>query len=238
MDKVKPPLIDLEGRTMPTGRKLEKSLQRERLSEGDQMYCVYWIRREDYTDPSATGYIGITSNLTSRLKSHKKNRRKTPFTMAIKKYGWETLIVDILHENLTIQEALSIENTLRPEQRIGWNCQRGGELGVESSWYDIEDNRSKHRESTSIATKKGIAIKDTKEARAQRARGNWKNKPESYRDVSLGSNNPRAILTEEQVKYIKVQLSGGETTQKLADLFNVRIHVIQQIKSGKNWSHV
>jgi hypothetical protein len=112
------------------------------------------------------------------------------------------------------------------------------ELGVESSWYDIEDNRSKHRWFTSIATKQSIAIKDTKEARAQRARDNWKNNPESYRDVSLGSNNPRAILTEEQVKYIKNQLSVGETTRKLADLFNVRIHVIQQIKSGKNWSHV
>lgn len=201
------------------------------------MYCVYWIRRDGHTKYLTEGYIGITSNLPERLKAHKKNKRKTPFSSAIKKYGWENLSVEILHDNLSLQEALSIESRLRPTSSIGWNCQRGGELGVESSWYDKEENRNKHREATSRATKVAIALKDTKKARAQRARDNWKNKRDSYKNVSKGSNNPRAILTEEQVRCIKSQLD-NKSNRDLADEFNVRIHVIQQIRSGKNWSHI
>lgn len=237
MDKVKPLLIDLEAEDTATGRKQEKSVQRERLSEGDQMYCVYWIKREGHDNPVVQGYVGITSNLTERIRQHKKNRRKTILTSATNKYGWENLIVEILHDNLSKQEALSIEASLRPSQSIGWNCQRGGELGVEADWYEIEDNRRKHSEATSEATKVGIASKDTHEARAQRARDNWKNNPESYKNDSKGSNNPRAILTEEQVREIKGLLH-TRTVRELADMFDVRIHVIRQIKSGKNWSHI
>jgi hypothetical protein len=35
---LKPLLIDLEANSKATGRKQEKSVQRERLSEGDQMF--------------------------------------------------------------------------------------------------------------------------------------------------------------------------------------------------------
>lgn len=236
-DKAKPLLIDLEAENTATGRKQEKSVQRERLSEEGYMYCVYWIRREEHTSSSTEGYVGITSNLPERLRAHKKNRKKLPFTNAIKKYGFENLIVEVLHDNLNQQEALSIEKHLRPTQSIGWNSQRGGELGVESSWYLDKDNRNRHREATSKATKIGIAAKDTTEARAQRARDNWKHNRDSYKNISRGSNNPRAILTEEQVRAIKKRLP-FEKTRALADEFNVRIHVIQQIKSGKNWSHI
>jgi len=237
MDKVKPPLIDLEGKDMPTGRKQEKSVQRERLSEGAQMYCVYWIRLPHHTDVSSGGYVGITKNLPERIRAHKKNKRKTVLTSALKKYSWDDLIVDILHSDLDLQEALSIESSLRPSASIGWNCQRGGELGVDSSWYNIEENRQKHKKATSVATKVAIFSKDSTEARSKRARDNWKNNRESYKDVSKGSNNPRAILNEDQVREIK-KLLLVSSTKDIADLFNVRLHVIRQIKSGKNWKHI
>lgn len=237
MDKVKPLLIDLEARNMATGRKLEKSLQRERLSEGGQMYCVYWIRLKEHADLSSEGYVGITKNLKERLRAHKKNRRKSHFVYAINKYGWNNLVVEFLHENLSLQEALSIESSLRPTRSIGWNSQRGGELGVEAEWYNDESNRQRHKEATSAATKAGIALKDTTEARTQRAKDNWIRNRDSYKEISKGSNNPRAILTEEQVKKIKELLS-EESLKDLADMFGVRLHVIQQIKSGKNWKHV
>ena len=131
----------MEGKDKPTGRKQEKSVQRERLSEGAYMYCVYWIRLKEHADVTDVGYVGITKNLAERLRAHKKNRRKSHLTNAFKKYGWDNLVVEVLHENLTLQEALSIEFSLRPTQSIGWNSQRGGELGVETSWYDNQDNR-------------------------------------------------------------------------------------------------
>ena len=202
------------------------------------MYCVYWIRLPEHTDVSTEGYVGITKNLKERIRSHKKNRRKTVLTSAAKKYSWESFVVDVVYENLSLQEALSTEAALRPDQRIGWNCQRGGELGVEGSWYDIEQNRQKHSEATSAATVAGIKAKDTTEARAERARQNWLNKRESYKDVSKGSRNPRALLNEEQVKQIKYELLSTMKSREIAELFGVKKHVIDHIKYGKNWSHI
>lgn len=201
------------------------------------MYYVYWIRSKKHTDVLTQGYVGITSNLPDRLRSHKKNKRKTPLTCAVSKHGWDNLVVDILHEGLSLQDALSIELNLRPSIHIGWNCQKGGELGVDSSWYKDAKNRSKHRDATSVATKAGIAEKDTTEARSLRAKANWKIHRNSYNGISKGSNNPRAVLTENDVRSIKGMLS-THSTRELADKFRVRIHVIQQIKSGKNWSHI
>ena len=88
-----------------------------------------------------------------------------------------------------------------------------------------------------VTPKPAFAYMDTTEARAQRARENWKKNRESYQSISKGFNNPRAILTEEQVKEIKTLLP-FKKVRELSDLFGVRLHVIQQIKSGKNWKHV
>ena len=238
MGKVKSPLINLEGQDGQTGRKQEKSVQRERLSEGNQMYCVYWIRLAEHSDVSTQGYVGITKNLKERIRGHKKNRRKTVLTSAAKKYSWDNLIVEVIYSELSLQEALSTEETLRPDQRIGWNCQRGGELGVESSWYDIDSNRQKHSEATSKATKEGIKAKDSKEARSYRAKKSWEENKDSYKGMSKGSNNPRALLNEQQVKVIKYELLGNVPVQEIADMFGVKKHVINFIKYGKNWSHI
>jgi predicted GIY-YIG superfamily endonuclease len=203
------------------------------------MYIVYWIKEKNHTDCSTQGYIGITKNLKERLRAHKKNKKENPFTSAKNKYGFDNLIVEVLADNLTITQALSIEKSLRPRQRIGWNCQVGGELGVESSWYDIEENSNKHSKATAEATKLAIANKDTKEARAERARITWLVNKDSYKDIVKGSKNPRAILNEENVIEIKYSLIPlGKTNKEIAELFNVKPYVISFIRSGKNWSHI
>ena len=236
---LKSPLIDLEADSNATGRKLEKSLQRERLSEENYVYCVYWIRLESHTNTYTEGYIGITINLKERIRSHKKNKKTTHFFYATKKYGWNNLIVEVLHDNLTLQDALSTENTYRPQGNIGWNSQRGGELGVESSWYDNVENRQKHKEATSLATRKALSVKDNKKARSERAKQNWINNKTSYEGIVKGSKNPKAILNESQVWEIKyVLLPSGLHPKEIANLFCVKPHVINFIKYGKNWSHI
>jgi predicted GIY-YIG superfamily endonuclease len=236
---LKPPLIDLEVNGITTGRKQEKSVQRERLSEADYMYCVYWIRLENHTDVYKEGYVGITSNFTERIKSHKKNNRVSHLTNATKKYGWKNLVIDILFINLTQQQALDFEASFRPSCNIGWNSQQGGILGVEKEWYQIEENRNKHSRATSTATKIGIAAKDTIEARSKRAKDNWKQNRESYKDISKGSKNPKAKLVEEQVQYIKYTLIPANLHDKeIASLYNVKPYVINFIRTGKNWSYI
>ncbi len=236
---LKPPLIDLEVSGITTGRKQEKSVQRERLSEADYMYCVYWIRLEDHTNIYEQGYVGITSNFVERMRAHRKNKRVSHLTNAAKKYGWKHLVINILWADLSQQQALDFEANLRPSQNIGWNSQQGGLLGVEREWYQIEENRIKHSKATSEATKYGIATKDTTEARSLRAKENWIINKASYKDVCKGSKNPRAKLVEDQVRYIKSALIPANLHDKeIALLYDVKPYVINFIRSGKNWSYI
>lgn len=200
------------------------------------MYCVYWIRLQEHTDITKQGYVGITKNLKERIKAHKKNKRNTRFTCAIKSYGFSNLVVEVIHDSLTLQEALSIEQKLRPTQSIGWNCQKGGELGVEPSWYTNEENRNKHKEATSKATKLGIQNKDSKEARSARAKKC--HETGNYKGSMTGSKNSKAILNEKQVKVIKYTLLDKYSNKEIAEMFKVKPYVIQFIRSGKNWKHV
>ena len=239
---LKPPLIDLEVSNITTGGKQENiSVQPERLSEEDNMYCIYWIHLPEQNDILKEGYVGYTSNFNKRLCTHltgNKNRNNH-FKNAIKKYNWDLLIKEIIHDNLSLKDALIIENYYRPIQNIGWNSQKGGVLGVEKEWYNIPENKEKHRKNTSEATKLGIALKDTKEKRSLRAKENWINNKESYENSFKGSNNPRAILNEEQVRCIKCELLKNNIKDKIiAELYCVKKYVIAQIRRGKNWKHI
>lgn len=236
---LKPHLIDLEADNTATGGKQEIiSVQPERLSDGDN-YCVYWIHTTNHNDKLTEGYIGITSNFKERLRSHKKNRKKTKLTDAIKSYGWNNLQKEILYDNLTLTRALDLERIFRMMPDIGWNLQKGGELGVEKEWYSVPKNKKLHSNNTSIATKKGIKDKDSKEQRSERAKISRAKNKDSYKFVSVGSNNGRALLNEEKVKNIKCKLiPSGMKLKEIAKLYNVGKHVISFIKTGKNWKQV
>lgn len=238
---LKLPLIDLESGNTETGGKQElfSSVQPERLSEGDNMYCIYWIHLPEHDDIHFQGYVGITSDFKRRMQAHIDNKKEYHFKNAINKYGWKNLVIEIIQENLTLREVLELEEKYRPIQNIGWNSQKGGLLGVEKEWYNIPENKEKHRLNTSKATKLGIAQKDTTEKRSKRAKENWIKNKESYKNVSKGSNNPRAKLNEEQVKCIKCELiPQGIKDKIIGDMYGVKDYVIAFIRKGKNWKHV
>jgi predicted GIY-YIG superfamily endonuclease len=236
---VKLPLIDLEADNNATGRKQDViSGQRERLSEGDNMYCLYWIHLSDHISIEQ-GYIGITLDFKKRMFSHKRSKEKTHFKNAILKYGYDNLIKEILHSNLNLEEALFLENKYRPTQNIGWNSKKGGILGVEKEWYLIQENKDKHSLNTSVATKEWILKNDTKEKRSLRAKENWKNNAESYKGSNKGSKNSRAILNETQVLCIKCKLlKEGIKDYKIAKIYNVKPYVINFIRKNINWKHI
>lgn len=239
---LKPPLIDLEVSDITTGGKQDiKNIfgQPERLSEGDYNYSLYWIRLRDHSDIMSEGYVGITLNLLDRFRHHKNNKRVTHFSNAVKKYGWDNLVIDILKTNITKEEALLLERFYRPIQNIGWNSQQGGNLGVEKEWYHIPKNKELHKNNTSIRTKQQIKLKDSTEKRSERAVENWRNNRDSYKDKKLGSLNGRAILNEEFVFCIKCNLlKQGIKDFIIAKMYNVEPHVINHIRRGKNWKHI
>lgn len=237
---VKLPLIDLEADNTATGGKQEEySGQPERLSEGDDNYCVYWIHTSNHGDKLSQGYIGITCNFKERLKSHRKNKKKTKLTDAVKAYGWNNLQKEILFDNLSLQRALDIEGIYRIMPNIGWNIQKGGKLGVDKTWYNVPDNKIKHSSNTSKNTKLGILNNDTKENRSNRAKLSRINNKESYKNVSVGSNNGKALLNKDQVKIIKCKLiPSGKTNKEIGEIYNVKSYVIQFIRTEKTWKHI
>lgn len=237
---LKPLLIDLEVDNTTTGGKQDIiSVQPERLSGGDNMYSVYWIHLPIQNDINTQGYVGITSNFKRRMQAHLDNSKQYHFKNAINKYGWKNLIKSILYENIILQEALEIEEKLRPKQNIGWNSQKGGIIGVEKEWYNVPENKEKHRLNTSKATKIGIANKDTKENRSIRAKKSREENIDSYKDSFKGSKNSKAILNENQVICIKCSLiPQGIKDKVIGNLFGVKDYVIAFIRKGKNWKHV
>ncbi len=79
------------------------------------MATLYWIRSEQDSDFFTQGYIGVTTDLAKRLRSHKHKFKDI----------WESLKLQIL----VIGEKdylFELEKKLRPHKNIGLNLARGG----------------------------------------------------------------------------------------------------------------
>lgn len=87
-------------------------------------YCLYWIHYPDHTFPESEGYIGITSDFSKRIKTHSRYTKYAHVKNRID-YG---AVSTILHENLTKDQAEALEAKYRPEENIGWNIAKGGNI--------------------------------------------------------------------------------------------------------------
>lgn len=89
---------------------------------------VYWIHLPEQTNVAVEGYVGIAINFEQRMFAHKscaKTGKEQTLYKAIRKYGWENLVKEII---LISNEdyCLEIEKKLRPAPRVGWNIAVGG----------------------------------------------------------------------------------------------------------------
>lgn len=89
---------------------------------------IYWIHLPEHIDISTDGYIGVSKNFNQRMFAHKscaKTGKEQSLYRAIRKYGWDNLIKEIIliSDN---DYCLAVEKKLRPADRIGWNIALGG----------------------------------------------------------------------------------------------------------------
>lgn len=89
---------------------------------------VYWIHLPEHVDIAIDGYVGVAIDFKQRMFAHKscaKTGKEQSIYKAIRKYGWDNLIKEII---LIADDdyCLYIENKLRPTERIGWNIACGG----------------------------------------------------------------------------------------------------------------
>lgn len=116
----------------------------------DRKYCVYI-----HTSPSGKKYVGQTClkpeyrwrNGTGYLYKKNEEYKQPAFARAILKYGWNNFQHEVISDNLTKEEADSLEkllieklNAMNPE--YGYNCTEGGSNGHLS-----EDTKAKISES-------------------------------------------------------------------------------------------
>ncbi len=90
------------------------------------MTCsVYWIHHPKHTDMFTQGYVGITNNTKTRWNDHNKRPSNLHIERAIKKYGWDSLVKEVILIS-SRGYCLDIEVQLRPKNQIGWNVVLGG----------------------------------------------------------------------------------------------------------------
>ncbi len=91
---------------------------------------VYWIHLPEQINIVVEGYVGIAMNFEQRMFAHKscaKTGKEQTLYKAIRKYGWDNLVKEII---LISNEdyCLEIEKKLRPTPRMGWNIAIGGDF--------------------------------------------------------------------------------------------------------------
>lgn len=91
---------------------------------------IYWLRHKDHSDLFNQGYIGVSKNPKERIRHHFKNafndyHSDKVLSKAIKKYGKESIICDILL-SASSEYCYEIEKKLRPKAFVGWNMTIGG----------------------------------------------------------------------------------------------------------------
>lgn len=94
---------------------------------------VYWIHHPKHTDMFTQGYIGITTRFARRMFEHKALTTNKYLSNAIKKYGWDNLIKEVLL--IADKEyCVDVETKLRSNDAIGWNLVKGGGIPPVNRW--------------------------------------------------------------------------------------------------------
>lgn len=191
------------------------------------MYTLYRL-----TAPSNKVYIGITSqSIKKRWKAGRGYKQCTLFNKAIKKYGWDNIIKEILFEDITEQEAKDLERLFikihrSNEPRYGYNLTEGGDgasgikLTEEQKEHLRQINLGKHH-TEETKRKMSNAHKGNKYALGTKLSEERKRK---IGEREKGANNPRArrVICLETLKvYDTINQAREETgATKITDCCN------------------
>ncbi len=168
----------------------------------EKLYIIY-----KFTSPSGKSYIGQTCNFTRRKNEHKIMTGCRAFASAIKKYGFETFIEEILEENLTLDEAnarefywIEKEDTISPN---GYNLRTGGKN------YKCSDEML-----AKMSGKNHHMYGKIKELSPTYGRKHTEETLCKFRIINAGSNNPNwgkiGINSKKSKKYIITHPDGNE----------------------------
>ena len=109
---------------------------------------VYWIHHPEHTNMFTQGYIGVSKELKRRFSSHRAKPSNLHMKHAITKYGWDTLIKEVM-VIASKEYCLDVEIKLRPADKIGWNVVLGGgnpPISRRSGFKHTDEAKEKNRQ--------------------------------------------------------------------------------------------
>ena len=121
---------------------------------------VYWIHYVDQTNPEIDGYIGISTQVLTRIKNHVRGNPRMRNRLN------KGAVVTILHEVESLDEAAKIEEKYRPSENIGWNQNAGGDVPPDRSGTCPKKNKSKGDDRTERQKKASQKHKERMTGRA------------------------------------------------------------------------
>lgn len=213
---------------------------------GYMKYIVY-----KYTSPKKKCYIGITFNEVARKQSHKQKEwdyeDTTPFSRAIKKYGFEAFEYEVLErfdneEEMKEREIYWIK--FYDSINSGYNLLEGGQWGsvpvhsertVQDTIFLLKNRQDLTLQN--IADMMGMSITLVSQIKNGTKRNEEKIKRRSYQN-QVGEDNKAAKLTEKLVKEIKTKLTAGTKRSDIQKDYGISKTLVQQLATGQIWSHV
>ena len=162
---------------------------------------VYWIHHPNHKDIMSQGYVGITTRFTRRMFEHKGLTTNKYLSNAIKKYGWDNLVKEVILV-ADKEYCIDVETKLRSNDAIGWNLVKGG--GIPPV------NTRKGYKMSVPAWNKGISPSDATKKKISEAIKIVMQNParlEINRTARLGKQSPRKGVTLSKETKLKISLA-------------------------------
>ena len=201
-----------------------------------------------YTAPNGKRYVGQTVRLDKRIIQHKQGARNHNLASyncalhrAIRKYGYDSFVLDILEEDIPRSELDDREKYWIKEMdsfgENGYNMTEGGDGNLGRTW---SEEQRKDMSLKKMGQNKGIPLKEeTKRKIGEANKG--KSHPiseETRRKIS--EHNARAV--RKKVMFLNDGIYRGkpfypgmtfESVKDCADYFGVKLNTMSSIKAGK-----
>jgi group I intron endonuclease len=206
-------------------------------------------------------YIGSAVNVEKRWREHLCTLRSGKhhsrhLQAAWNRYGEAAFRFDVVTtcepQELVEQEQFWIDAFQTAEGKHGYNVasRAGSTLGVKAS--DETKTRlsqahmgKRHTEEAKTKTSKSLLKTWSLQPERRTKLSEWatgrKHTEQAKARMSLeqrGENNPRAKLTEDDVREIRQMLAHGMSQAEIARKYGVGSYVVSRIKTGQRWGHV
>lgn len=187
-------------------------------------YCVY-----KHTSPNGKCYIGLTcQGMARRARKGAGYKECTVFYNAIRKYGWDNFLHEVLEDDLSFEEACEkeryyIEKFQSLTSQNGYNLENGGRVSTAVS------EETKRKISRALNGRKGTPLSEETKKKISIANTGRKHPPKSAETRrKLSAAHTGKVFSAEHCRHISESKKGTQ-----AGANNPRARKVRCIETGR-----